>query len=175
MLPKRSATGRYSDAQYDLVRGYILLVHAEVENYLEDSALTIVDRSLAHWVRYGRVNRCISALLLHHEQNATPAPKDLATHIYAAANAFRITVRENHGIREPYLWKLLLPVGIDKSEVSPSLLAELESFGVARGSVAHSAKRVQTPPDPGSTMDQATQLVGELSDLDQVCRAASTR
>ena len=176
LLPPLSPTGTYSDAQYDFVRAYIVLVHAEIETYLEDTALSLASTALAKWTTRQRVNRGTATLLLHYDASHTPHPRDASTHIHNAIARFRGVVRENHGIREKYLWSMYLPLGIDKAEVSPTLIAELESFGAARGKVAHlSARGVLTPPDPQSTLDQTSLLVAELRDFDVLCIAARSR
>ena len=176
LLPPTSPIGNYSETEYDFVRGYIVLVHAEIETYLEEVALELTNFSMRRWSTHGRVNRCLAALLLHHDRSATPLPKDMTTHLNTAASAHRSAVKNNHGVREKHVWAMFSPLGIDKSEVSTSLLAELESFGSARGKVAHlSARGVLNPPDPDSTKNQASLLVSELKDFDLLCQSAKHR
>lgn len=176
LLPAISPTGTYTDAQFDFVRAYIVLVHAEIETYLEETALLLANTALKKWNAQGRVNRSTASLLLHYDKSHTPTPRDTATHINTAVIEFGRTVRDNHGIREKYLWSMYLPLGVDKGEVSPTLIAELDSFGTARGRVAHlSARGVKYPPDPQSTRDQTSLLLDELKDFDTLCTAARSR
>lgn len=61
MLPaKFSPTGDYSDRQLDRTRGYRVLVHAEIESYIEDVAREAVTQAIQKW----RKNRKPSAILL---------------------------------------------------------------------------------------------------------------
>jgi hypothetical protein len=151
-----------------LVRGYLLLCHAEIEAYLEELAVKAAEQSLNKWRRDSRINRCLAALMLHHNKDATPSPSTMASHINLAVRNHIRTVRDsNHGIKEKNLYSMYVPIGLDKSEVSTTLLAELESLGAARGRVAHtSAKSVQTPPDPGSIRQQVWNVLSELEDFD---------
>lgn len=168
LLPAISPTGVYSEVQYDQVRGYLLLCHAEIEAYLEELAVKAAEQSLSKWQRDNRVNRCLAALMLHHNKDVTPSPSTMTSHINLAVKNHIRAVRDgNHGIKENNLYSMYLPIGMDKSEVSATLLAELESLGAARGKVAHTAaKSVQTPPDPGSIRQQVWNVVSELDDFD---------
>jgi len=60
----------------------------------------------------------------------------------------------------------LLPIGVALDDLDPLWLADMETFGTLRGSVAHtSARAVSTPPDP----NQARLLVGRvISGLESV-------
>src|SRR5690554_4327391 len=50
LLPaKFSPTGEYSDRQLDRARGYRLLVHAEIESYLEDVAREVATKAIQEW------------------------------------------------------------------------------------------------------------------------------
>lgn len=176
-IPQLSPTGYYNDKQYDFVRAYIVLAHAEMEEYLEGRAREITASSLLRWKNKKKVNRCIASLLLHHDKAHTPKPHDSTTHIHCAARTYETSVvNQNHGIKEDNLFDLFVPLGLDKSEVSTSLLIDLTNFGSARGQVAHtSARKVQTPPDPQTFLLQVGSIMNELEAFDTTTREMMTR
>jgi hypothetical protein len=45
--------------------------------------------------------------------------------------------KSNHGIKEADVLKLFLPLGIQHTKLDPMLVADLSSYGSARGEVAH--------------------------------------
>jgi hypothetical protein len=176
-VPTLSPTGYYNDRQYDFVRAYIVLTHAEMEEYLEGRARDIIGSSLLRWKNKRRVNRCIASLLLHHDKSHTPKPQDSTTHIHCAVRGHENSViNQNHGIKEENLFDLFVPLGLDKSEVSANLLIDLTNFGSARGQVAHtSARKVQTPPDPQTFLFQVGSIMKELAAFDSTTREMMTR
>lgn len=176
-LPPFSPIGRYSDAEYDRVRGYLLLCHAEIESYLEEHSVGAAERSLQRWRQSKKVNLCLAALLLHHDQIETGGQNTMEAHLHAAVKKHVQSVRKtNHGIKEKDVFKMFVPIGIDKSEFSTTLLAELDTLGSARGSVAHSsAKGVMAPPDPKTTRDQIHRVIEELEDFDELARTLPSR
>ena len=64
MLPSKfSATSTYSDTQLDRARGYRLLVHAEIETYLEDRAQAVVNSAYTAWKVDSKPRHVITCLL----------------------------------------------------------------------------------------------------------------
>lgn len=176
-VPALSPTGYYNDKEYDFVRAYIVLTHAEMEEYLEGRARDIIGSSLLKWNTKRKVNRCIASLLLHHDRARTPKPQDSTTHIHCAVRTHENSViNQNHGIKEDNLFDLFVPLGLDKSEVSANLLIDLTNFGSARGQVAHtSARKVQTPPDPRTFLVQVESIMTELEGFDSTTREMMIR
>ncbi len=67
------------------------------------------------------------------------------------------------------LLRLLLPVGVRESDLDPTWVADMETFGIMRGIVAHvSAKAVKSPPDPVNARNQVQKAVAGLSDIDDL-------
>src|SRR5271170_1595608 len=66
-LPKAfSPTGDYTDRELDHARGYRLLVHAEIEAYLEESAQRIANDSVKHFQADRRPRHVVLNLLSFH-------------------------------------------------------------------------------------------------------------
>lgn len=180
LLPPIKPAGNYTAREYDMVRSYIVLAHAEIENYIEDLAEAVIAATELRWRSDKRSGRGAAALLLYHDKRAT-TPSSLAgqsssatldTALGAAIRRHREYIsRENHGVKEKNLLRLLLPIGILDHQLDPVWLANMDSFGAQRGIVAHvSARRVKTPPDPGSTRKSVEDALAGLKSLEPMLR-----
>lgn len=177
-LPAIDPLGAYSSDQYDCVRAYIVLSHAEVESYVEYMCLDLLDKAEDRWRNNGSAGLCLAALLLYSERKIT-TPKSLSkqapTDSFAevAKRAFKLhrdyAKQDNHGIKEANLMRLLLPVGFQESQFDAVWLANMNSFGSMRGLVAHqSAHVVQNPPDPALAKQRVDAVVSGLAAIEPV-------
>lgn len=63
-LPKRfSPIGRYSEEIYSFARAYRILVHAELESYLEDRAKELCENAMQVWEEDKRVSKTLLCLI----------------------------------------------------------------------------------------------------------------
>jgi hypothetical protein len=90
----------------------------------------------------------------------------LSDRIAEAEKRYLKLLGRNNGIKEKDVLRILLPLGIHEADLSPTWLATMNSFGQARGKAAHSAKSVQTPPDPVAERQTVDQIVAELMTVD---------
>ena len=58
-----SPTGDYTDRQQDRARGYRLLVHAEIESYLEDVSRETVTQAIRDWKKSNKPSNIIVSFL----------------------------------------------------------------------------------------------------------------
>ena len=72
-----SPTGTYSADELDKARAYRLLVHAEIESYLEDSARRIANESLKQWTTTQKARPVILSLLTFHSNLKSASQQDL--------------------------------------------------------------------------------------------------
>ncbi|MFF1300654.1 MULTISPECIES: HEPN domain-containing protein [unclassified Streptomyces] len=173
-----SPVGSYTADEYDRVRAFIVLSHAEAEAYVEAMCLDILQKSEARWVNSDSAGACVAALMLYNEKQAKPpkslasqAPKDTVDEIVKSAfkRHREFTQRENHGVKEANLLRLLLPIGFRESDFDSVWLGVMNSFGVNRGMVAHqSASRVQNPPDPALSRQQVQAVLNGFLLLENV-------
>jgi hypothetical protein len=178
-LPKISPTGSYSARQYDRVRAYVVLVHAEMEAFVEELVSQALVAARSRWATTARTGKCVAALMMYNARDIS-APAALGTqktaHTFDAVIKKVIadherTVLQNHGIRESNLLKILLPIGVLENELDPVWLANVNSFGQSRGIVAHtSARAVQTLPDPADARGQVRAVMSGLVDLEQTVK-----
>ena len=178
MLPSAfDPTGSYSDRVYDRVRGYRLLVHAEIEAFLEDAVLSVAKQAYTDWLVDRRPRQSLIALLAYHEGSTDPVPDaisktgasstPLRSRIKDATDAHSTWVRmKNNGIREKNVLRLVLPVGILESDLDAAWLQTIDGFGSARGDTAHQALRTQQPHDPAAEARTVKEIVEGLRKLD---------
>ncbi len=194
MLPSKfSPTGEYSDRQMDRARGYRLLVHAEIESYLEDIAREAVTKAIQQW----KANRKPSMILLsflaaYHSgwdtnderanddvmrlAKARARMKDSVNEAIDIAQKQYITcVRENNGVKEKNLKRLILPLGVETADLDGTWLTNLDNFGANRGDTAHNAKGAAGQINPGDEYITAQELLKGLKDLDEKILKAKTR
>ena len=75
------------------------------------------------------------------------------------------------GVKRENVLKLLLPVGMQESEIDEPWLQKIDAFGQRRGSVAHSPRgRVTQPVDPKSEYDVVTDIIEGMGLIDQALK-----
>lgn len=172
MLPKAfSPTGDYSPVQLDKARGYRLLVHAEIEAFLEDRATDLASRAFNGWRADFKPRHTITALLAFC-RIADKNYGTVAECVGAAFATFNYVIRHNHGVKEEDVLRFLLPVGVEKTQLDATWLSTLSSFGTARGEIAHSSVRAHQPIDPRTEYDTVTnKILPGLKILDELMTA----
>ena len=70
--PKFSQTGQYSAAQYDMAKAYVLLVHAEVEAFLEDRSREKAKKLEKVWRTKARRTKGLRRLIQAHIFRSCP-------------------------------------------------------------------------------------------------------
>ena len=85
-----------------------------------------------------------------------------------ASQSHLSAINENNGIKRANLEKLLYPLGVLDRHMDTTWLAQMDSFGGKRGSVAHSSSRAVVAPDPLTELTTVNQLLLGLLSLDRV-------
>ena len=188
LLPVRfSATGDYNARQLDKARGYKLLVHAEIEYYLEQLAVVAVRSAMEKWdnVREPSIT-LISLLACYHsgwdefddqrqkaiiERAKYRAKVKLADNIIKESQQqFMKLIAENHGIKAKNIEVMFSPTGIDFSALDPSWLSLMDSFGTARGAMAHRSHTdsVVKEINPEDESNDVNNIILGLENLDKL-------
>jgi hypothetical protein len=188
LLPKRfDPTGSYSERVLTRARGFRVLSHAEVEAYLEDRVSHVANSALQKFRMDSRPRAPLLALLAFSGlQMSTPAPSvqppnasrginwqsriSVRNNIERAAASFQEAVRKNNGIKEKNFLRLVIPIGLDPSNLSQSFLLDLDNFGNIRGTLAHqsaSSHRTQQQLDPLTEWNTILRLLLDLRTVDE--------
>jgi hypothetical protein len=173
-------TGTYDkpDEVHLRAASFRVLVHAEMEAYVEEIASDLFQAAWAAWSERGTPSRVLLGLLAFSGRNHALPPSslkdqgaelDVRDAIQKAQAVWRSAQRQNHGLKEENVLRLLLPLGIGAPEIDATLLSDLSSFGSARGEVAHtSVSKVRRYIDPESEYKSARQLAAGLLKLDEL-------
>lgn len=184
LLPgKFDPTGSYRSAERTHLRAisFRILVHAEIESFIEDRSHELFDQAWKAWDNDKVPSRALSALLAFSGHSMPTPPSrlgsskkndydDIDSPLSRAKKHWKEQVyKNNNGVKEGDVLALLLPLGINGKELDTTLLADLTSFGGSRGAVAHkSSVGVTSYADPKSEYDHANQLVRALETIDKL-------
>ncbi len=183
LVPALDPLGSYTRQQLDCVRGYRLLIHAEIESLVEDLAVQAAKDSLAEFQRTRRITLPLVSLLAHRVARLADIPSGFSTKQRLKGNVpdsldgrlercvadFESTVRaSNNGIKEQDLARMLLPVGVRGNDLDRVWLNAMSSYSTLRGDVAHNSHTVQKLIDPKSELDAVDILIEGAKQLDHV-------
>lgn|SRR5690606_10252152 len=191
MLPSRfSPTGSYTDRQLDRARGYRVLVHAEIESYLEDVAREAVTAAIRQWNSSKKPSMILVAFLAAYH-SGWDAESDISDNevikwaksrsrvkdavneaVNLAQKQYVKLVRDNHGVKEKNFKRLILPLGVDIEELDRTWLTNLDSFGANRGETAHKTKRASGQINPEDEYKTVRELLEGLRELDEIILGA---
>jgi len=188
LLPKVfDLTGSYPDKILTSTFAYRVLSHAEIESYLEDRAFEAALDAIKAWKDKRKSSRILLGLLAFSGQELESPPSSLdlsqltqspswedkiqlSNRIESAMNVFSYAVKNNHGIKENNMHRLLLPIGIEFHELDPILIADLNSFAEERGEVAHlSSRKYRTKQqiDPKDELTRVKSIIARLINIDK--------
>ncbi|TMP39872.1 HEPN domain-containing protein [Pseudoalteromonas rubra] len=186
LLPNTfSPTGDYSDRQQDRARGYRLLVHAEIESYLEDVSKETVTEAIRDWKANQKPSIVIVSFLASYHSSwnvveevnneeiiqiakSRKNGKDSVEQVIdLAQKQFTKKLKDNHGVKDKNFKTLILPLGVEISSLDQTWLTNLDSFGTKRGEVAHKAKRAQGSINPKDEFDLVNSLLVGIEELDK--------
>lgn len=189
---KWEPTGSYSERKFDRARAYRILVHAEIEFYIENLLLDTVEQKYQAWKVAKSPSYIMTCLVIASKmewqdvetETLELKPLDLkqikirrdddSIHgiIERAVIRYRDIVKDNNGIKTVDLKRLLMPVGIAMSDLDPTWLNNMNSFGGQRGFIAHTSRLgVKNVLDPKTEKDTVDNLLKGLKDLDTMISA----
>jgi hypothetical protein len=173
-------TRSYSVRQIDRVLAYRVLTHAELEHCMEQLVAETVTAAWKGYAADHKPRTCLLALLAYYEGQLGGPPETLSPgqnrrkfhlHLQDRINQARdhhlgTVVRNNHGISETNVLRLLMPVGIGAADLDQTWLNDATAYSAARNQVAHQTGRVQQIPDPAGELDRVRKLALGLEPID---------
>lgn len=158
-VPQLDATGTYSEADYDRMSAFRLLVHAEIERFVElivEDAISNLPKKIAAWKSAGFQSNLVDALVAHMEKE------------------LRDAVKKNNGVKSTNILSLLKPLGITGIHLDNIWLQTMNTYGEVRGGHAHNTRRAVQPIDPKTEQTLVYhQILPELNRLEQLIRSIS--
>lgn len=187
MLPKIfSPEGDYSEFQEDCAIGYRLLVHAEIESFIETSAMLIMNKYHNKWGEEKEASHVLLCLLacfhsgwkehdanqmemiIEMAKNRSKTSKESVKDLIGRAHTdYARYIKNNHGIKANNLRTLLEPIGVDFDELDEPWLIEMDSFGTMRGQFAHNSKTTSEAINPQDELGKVEKIMEGLKNLDE--------
>jgi hypothetical protein len=173
ILPKAKINGNYSKIEVDLIKSFVLLVHAEFEAYFEDKAKDKAQKSYNDWRTSRKKSACLKAILafagneVSYNNTSKLNKNSIEFRMNRAVAHYLELINKNNGVKEDNLLKILLPLGLELNELDETWLSVMDSFGSTRGNIAHNAVGVHSPIDRSSELDRIkNQILPEIMRLD---------
>lgn len=171
-LPRQRALGDYAPIDFDRVRAFRLLAHAEMESCIEDLARNALIESMKRYRVDGKPRKPLVAVVAYFARGSLPkshgeAHEDFESLVNRAVQSYVAALKSSNGVREKDLLGVLLPVGLTDRDLDPVWLAEMDSFGQGRGDVAHQSFATQRQPDPARERDVVIRLTAGIRDVDR--------
>jgi hypothetical protein len=166
-----------------------MLAHAEIEAFLEDLGFEKAKSVVDDWRRTKRTTDALFCLVAHYhsgfevadeeglppkfEVSSRKRVKDQIEEVAdRALNQYGAIVSQNHGVREENLLRIILPIGIRRSDLDPTWVTDLQEFGKRRGTVAHKAVSAHRNIDPQQEWSDVKKLLEGLKKLDGLVLAS---
>jgi hypothetical protein len=173
-LPVPNPTGSYSSAEYDQTAAFLLLVHAEVEWFLERRCLTVADTAVSSWLADLKARQVIVSLAgMADDRGFAALPKPgtrgkpaLVKLVDEAKGVYSKRVHLNNGLKEGNLLEMLIPIGISEADLPATFVADMNSFGSQRGDQAHRGVGARKPTDPRDALKLVARVLRVLRRLD---------
>jgi hypothetical protein len=129
------------------IRAYCLLVHAGIEEFVEEIAIKLLEETVQKWNGQQQANK-ITVLLLGEKRDQLTSKKREKIlsdkHLTGLLSQARIAVekdiRKNHGIKLENLYELFGPLGIEIDDSNPDWMSSLTNLANLRGEMAHKAR-----------------------------------
>lgn len=151
--------------QLDKLKGFVLLCHAEIEDYFESVATMLIENSYKTWREKHRSDYILTCFLLRYNKLDKNLTVDSA--IFELKKDYLKNISNNHGIRPSHVHGLFYPLGYDDKDFSVTLISELDSLGSSRGEIAHIASYKATGiMDKETIYKKIDAIIKELEDFE---------
>jgi hypothetical protein len=176
LLPKIKLTGTYTEREKNLVRGYLLLAHAEIESYFEEIANNVVLSAHSKWEKTKKPSHIITSLIAYLGCKSQEVPESIndtsraliEKRVKESLDLYVKYLKQNHGIKQKNILRILLPLGIPLNEIDSAWLLEMDTFGDDRGEIAHHSIKVQKIIDPSTEQKRVERVLVEIKKIDSL-------
>lgn len=165
-----------------LLKSAVILLHAAVEEYLEQVSLSTLQECIEAFKTNARLSDSLLSALAYYKVPIATECGDRLAHLSSTqvmesilAKCFERhieVVQSNHGIKQRDQDSVLLPIGVSVFEFDKVLAARLNSLGEKRGDFAHRFRIRTKVPRKGVEAD-AELLLRLILPLDQAINSRS--
>jgi hypothetical protein len=159
-------------------RAFLIFSHAEIQSYLEGLAKEIAKTAEAAWLGSQKLTAPLAFMIATMgerivvpqkllKQGTNDVPTQFNDVLVKLFSDFYAQVKSNNGIKEFNVLMLFGPLGLPSVVLGSTLLPNLDSLGLERGTYAHkSGRAVINTLDPEIEYKRVVNLVHELEDVD---------
>lgn len=161
----------------DKLRAFKLLIHAEIESYIEKVSLMILDKCSEQWKSRKKVLPSLRFLIMYSSTRFEAHEKQLTSddRINQILSSYENIVNTNNGIRKKNILQLVIPLGIQYDDIDQTWLTTIESYGNFRGMVAHKSSSVQKQIDKNDELRDVEFILKGLKELDIKLRGLNSK
>jgi len=147
-LPKKfDPYGNYDNGELLKASAYVVLVHAELESFIEDRARQTASASIKSWKDHKRANCVLVGLVAKYSkiynvnEGGNNEKINITDQIDKSMEAFSKDIEGNHGIREYNISKLLTSIGIEMESFDATWILNMNNYSKKRGEIAHQSRK----------------------------------
>lgn len=157
-----------SSENQDKLRAFKLLVHAEIESYIENAVLEVWSKCDTEWKTNKKVITPLKFLIMFSTSRFEANDQQLTknTRIDQILTSFKTSINNNNGIKKKNILQLVVPLGIDYSSIDPTWLSTIDSYGSSRGDVAHNSFSVQKQLDKKDELNNLDFVLKGIKKMD---------
>lgn len=158
------------ESEEDRLQAYILLVHAEIEHFLEELGKEVVQSA----VRASTPTSCrplVSRLIYLKTKGTMEITRLDAALINSVTNFYEGVIEGNHGLKALHLMRLFMPLGLTHQDFDVVFLANMEAFGRKRGGIAHGGTRLIQGTQPSTERAKVDDIASDLQSLEITLRS----
>lgn len=139
--------GNYDSEALLKVSAYVVLVHAELESFIEDRARQTAFAAIKSWKEHKRANCVLIGLVAKYskidnqKEKANNEKINIEDQIDRSMKAFSNDVEGNHGIREYNINNLLSSIGIEMGSFDQTWILNMDNYSKKRGEIAHQSRK----------------------------------
>jgi hypothetical protein len=178
ILPNIKINGNYTKKESDLIRSYVLLSHAEIESFFEDISQAKAKKALTEWKSNRTKSNCLLAIMsfctdeVGWDKTKKEKKEKFDYRVIRVVAHYIEKLSNNHGIKAENIKNILLPIGIEESQIDDTWLNTMESFGAQRGLIAHSTISVQQQIDLATNKNNINNnILPTIKELDLLIKA----
>ncbi|MFD4134079.1 hypothetical protein [Streptomyces goshikiensis] len=153
LLPDETPRNLYARDKQDMMLGYRLLCHAEMEGFIE-ALVRLVMEEVWDTTRKTQVITTAGQSMIDFKDRSDFPPTSLRRapakpydRIKGIANDILSRASRNNGVTEKDILNLFLPLGVNPGDLDVSWLEVMSDFGKSRGDVAHNSWENHTQYD----------------------------
>lgn len=165
-------------SELDDIAAFKLIMHSEIEDFIEERAKHALKRSMQRWKENGAVTKVLLCILMVYYPGDYCVDCSMSEKAHYDEALRRCEVKaldcitNNNGIKRGSFVALAAIAGVLPDELDEVLLADLDRFGEERGHVAHSrVDRVRTLNSPDIEYERARAIVDALKGFDEIVEA----